>query len=309
MYEAWDSTGRTRVDLARRALEIDPDCADAYVLLAEETAKSIEEARDLHVKGVAAGERSLGPKAFEEDAGHFWGILETRPYMRARVGLAASLWAMGDREAAVGHYREMLRLNPNDNQGIRDLLATRLLDLGHDDDLERLLEQYEDDASALWAYTWALHAFRRSGDSEAARTRLRDAIRTNRHVPAYLLGRKRLPRTLPDFIGMGDEDEAGRRNGESLRGDGDAYVSTRSRTSRIASPTRAMRPWSRLVRGPSVRRRLSIARIWSIRRSESSCRLPEAGTRMRSGSAASTSRVVSGMISVEGCPASSSAWA
>jgi hypothetical protein len=30
---------------------------------------------------VAAGERSLGPKAFEEDAGHFWGILETRPYM------------------------------------------------------------------------------------------------------------------------------------------------------------------------------------------------------------------------------------
>lgn len=217
MYEAWDSNGPTRIELARRALEIDPDCADAYVLLAEETARSVEEARDLHAKGVAAGERSLGPKAFEEDAGHFWGILETRPYMRARAGLAASLWAMGDREAAVGHYREMLRLNPNDNQGIRDVLATRLLDLGHDDDLERLLEQYEDDASALWAYTWALHAFRRGGDSEAARTRLRDAIRTNRHVPAYLLGRKRLPRTLPDFIGMGDEDEAVAYATENLR--------------------------------------------------------------------------------------------
>lgn len=217
MYQAWDSNGPTRVELARHALEIDSDCTDAYVLLAEETAESIEEARDLYAKGVAAGERALGPGVFEEDAGHFWGLLETRPYMRARAGLAASLWAMGDREAGVAHYRDMLRLNPNDNQGIRDLLATCLLDLGRDDDLERLLEQYEDDASALWAYTWALHAFRRGGDSEAARTRLRDAIRTNRHVPAYLLGRKPLPRALPEYVGFGDEDEAVAYTSQNLR--------------------------------------------------------------------------------------------
>jgi Tetratricopeptide repeat len=41
--------------------------------------------------------------------------------MRARAGLAATLDALGDVEAAIGHYRDMLRLNPGDNQGIRYL--------------------------------------------------------------------------------------------------------------------------------------------------------------------------------------------
>jgi len=38
MYRAFDSTGEKRVTLARKALAISEDCADAYVLLAEETA-------------------------------------------------------------------------------------------------------------------------------------------------------------------------------------------------------------------------------------------------------------------------------
>src|SRR5688572_27133198 len=75
MYEAWNATGRRRVQLARKALALSPDCADAYVLLAQETAKTPQEARQLYQQGVAAGERALGPKIFEEDAGHFWGIV------------------------------------------------------------------------------------------------------------------------------------------------------------------------------------------------------------------------------------------
>ena len=45
MYGAWDqTTARARIALARKALAISPLCADAYVLLAEEDAKSDEEA-------------------------------------------------------------------------------------------------------------------------------------------------------------------------------------------------------------------------------------------------------------------------
>ena len=47
--------------------------------------------------------------------------------MRARAGLAAMLDALGDVEAAIGHYRDMLRLNPGDNQGIRYVLARCLM--------------------------------------------------------------------------------------------------------------------------------------------------------------------------------------
>jgi len=208
MYEAWEARGLQRVKLARRALETSPDCADAYVLLAEETARSLTEARDLFAQGVAAGERALGEAFFRENTGHFWGILETRPYMRARAGLAQCLWMLDERTAAVEHYQGLLRLNPNDNQGLRDVLLDCLLELNHDEEAERLLQQYEDDGTASWLYNWALLVFRREGDSPEARRRLKEALEQNQHVPPCLLGRKRLPRELPDLVGFGDEDEA-----------------------------------------------------------------------------------------------------
>ena len=84
MYTAWETPDRRRrISLAEQALRISPLCADAYVLLAEETAATPEEAIELYRKGMEAGERAVGPAAFRDDVGHFWGLLETRPYMRA----------------------------------------------------------------------------------------------------------------------------------------------------------------------------------------------------------------------------------
>jgi tetratricopeptide (TPR) repeat protein len=196
------------VQLANKALKISPDCADAYVLLAEEGAKSLQEAKDLYEKGVLAGERALGEETFEEEAGHFWGILETRPYMRAREGLATCLWELGEREEAIEHYREMLDLNPGDNQGIRYELAGCLLDEEMDEELGELLQRYEEDASAFWVYSRALWMFHKEGDREEATAALKEAIETNHYVTLYLLGRKSLPSALPELIGFGDESEA-----------------------------------------------------------------------------------------------------
>src|SRR5205085_6381147 len=138
-----------------------------------------KEALDLYVRAVDAGERALGPAMFAQNAGYFWGILETRPYMRARLGLAHALWTAGRREEAVGHLQDMLRLNPNDNQGVRYTLAGFLINLDRDDELARLLEQYRDDGTAAWAYTKVLLAFRRHGDTPEARELLQQAIKSN----------------------------------------------------------------------------------------------------------------------------------
>ena len=59
----------------------------------------------------------------------------------------------------------MLRLNSNDNQGVRYLLLGALVDLDRDDEAQHLIERYDHDSSAEWAYTTALLAFRREGDS------------------------------------------------------------------------------------------------------------------------------------------------
>lgn len=164
IYEAYEEDAPDmRAALAEEALEISADCADAYTILAQETAADPGEARELYDRGVAAGERAIGQEEFEESKGHFWGLLETRPYMRARQGLAMCLWDIGERAEAIGNYEQLLEFNPNDNQGIRDLLAESLLEEDRDEELGRLLASYGEDASATWVYTRALWRFRNEG--------------------------------------------------------------------------------------------------------------------------------------------------
>ena len=208
MYDAWDADSKARrVALAKKALKVSPLCADAYVLLAQEIAGHLDEEIELYQKGVDAGERVLGAAAFRDDVGHFWGLLETRPYMRARCGLALALWQKGEQEAAIAHVQDMLRLNPNDNQGIRYILLAWFLARGRQDGIASLMRRYKGDSAPQWRYTEALLEFRRVGDADTSRKRLAAAVRGNPHIPAYLLG-KALPRSAPAYLTVGGEDEA-----------------------------------------------------------------------------------------------------
>jgi len=209
VYDAWEEgTAKRRVALAEKALAISPLCADAYVLLAEHAEDGSDKQLDLWRRGVDAGRKALGDAAFEEYAGEFWGVLETRPYMRARLGLARALWTRGIPGEAIDHLREILRLNPNDNQGARYALAALMVEAERDEDLSMLLNAYPDDDASAWTWTVALAAFRRTGDSEDSRTRLAQAMADNGRVPAYLLGEKPLPKRSPPYISPGGEDEA-----------------------------------------------------------------------------------------------------
>ena len=196
-----------QVALARKALEISADCADAYVLLAE-NADSRAEALELYEKGVEAGTRALGPELFQEAAGSFWGVLETRPLMRAKFGVANTLWSLKRQAEAVEQVHEMLVLNPSDNQGVRYTLAAWLLQLNRDDDLARLLDHFADDGTAAWSYTRTLLAFRRHGDAPETRALCQQSRKLNRHIPSFLLGNKPLPRELPPSYIVGSIDEA-----------------------------------------------------------------------------------------------------
>jgi tetratricopeptide (TPR) repeat protein len=221
IYQALEATGKRRENLARRALTISPDCADAYVLLAEMT-EDPREARRLYEQGIRAGERALGAETFEQMAGEFWGLLETRPYMRAREGLAQVLWHLGEHDAAVAHARDMLRLNPGDNQGIRYRLLNWLMAMNDNSGAEGVLAEYPDEWSAIWAYSALLLAFRKSGGSKSAERALKHAVEVNPHVALYLTSAKDLPKSMPAYFGMGDENEAVTYVAEGLR----AWVET-----------------------------------------------------------------------------------
>ncbi len=134
-------------------------------------------------------------------------MLETRPYMRARASLASLLAESGKLDQAIGHLEALLELNPNDNQGNRYVLIGHYLAIDRIEAAGRLLDQFEDEASAMFCWARVLQQYL-SGNSEGALAALAEARKSNRHAEAYLSGRKRLPSQLPDHYGIGDENEA-----------------------------------------------------------------------------------------------------
>jgi len=207
MYDAMDTEDPyEQADLMHRALTLDPDCVDAIVLQASFT-DDLDEAIEILSEAVATGEHSLGKTFFRENKGHFWGIFETRPYMRARAALADCLRQAGRLEEAIAHFGAMLELNPNDNQGIRDSLLGCYLLKGDLKGTRRLLKKYDGDWSAIFNWSRVLERYL-SGDLNAAAKSLQKAHKQNIYVASYLAGKKRLPERLPDYYSPGDKNEA-----------------------------------------------------------------------------------------------------
>lgn len=206
--QAIESRGRRQVQLARQALKIDPDCVDALLLLADrETNPAL--ALPMFQAAVQAAERKLGPEVFQSEVGHFWGILDTRPYMRARQQVAITLAELGRDQEAASEYRELLRLNPGDNQGNRYLLLHTLMNAGAHHELQALLDQPEySEESAEWSFTRALLAFVRDGDAPESRKSLEQAMKANRYVVPLLTGHAAMPPFPPATFSRGGEDEA-----------------------------------------------------------------------------------------------------
>jgi tetratricopeptide (TPR) repeat protein len=206
IYDALQTDGKQRYKLAEEALALNPNCVDAYVILAEKT-KSLEEAILLYEKGLLAGERDLGKNFFQENKGYFWGLLETRPYMRAKQHYAEALSHLGKITEAVQQFEELLELNPMDNQGVRYSLFVAYMNAGEYQKAGNLLSEY-DEGTANGAYNKLLLELSEKGFSKKALLLLKAAKKENKFVIPYLIGKKRLPAYPPDYYGFGDENEA-----------------------------------------------------------------------------------------------------
>ncbi len=208
VYQAHGARGRRQIHLAHQALEIDPNCADAYLVLAERTWRP-DKQLEHYTQAVQAAERALDPEVFEKQAGHFWDIIATRPYMRARFGLAECLERLHRLEEAAGYYRELLCLDPEDNQGVRFSLWPCLLRLGKDSEVKVLLKQNKDDeGECVWDYTRALLTFREQGDTAAAQEHLRQALEHNETAAEYLMEGNPFPKPSSDGRQLLYDEEA-----------------------------------------------------------------------------------------------------
>ncbi len=123
---------------------------------------------------------------FQAFAGQIAGSDQEAAYLGALSRCATILYQEGKFAEAAEPLRELLRLDPLDGAKARYLLADAYLHLHRHDDLQQLLSRYRD-KSAFWTWPRVLLAFRREGDSPAARELLDAAVGANRFVAQSLL--------------------------------------------------------------------------------------------------------------------------
>jgi len=209
VFDSWETTDSDEsYALLTEAVELDPRNVDAWRGLMNFEPLGCEEEIAFLRQLVALGEKNLGKKVFQELKGHFWGFLETRPYMRARARLAQRLVQAGRLEEAVTEHEGMLELCPNDNLGIRYGLMALYLALNNLEGANRLFREYDErEFSATFAWAFVLERYL-AGDSDGAAEALAAARKQNPYAEAYFSKAKNLPRRMPGAYSTGSQEEA-----------------------------------------------------------------------------------------------------
>ena len=169
VLDGWDAVHRGDFEEAeahfQAALDNDPWCVDAYnglAAIAEERG-DVEAAHEHYQEAYERAREMLDSES--ADAYWWWGDLDTRPYMRARAGLASTYWAREQYRDAIDEYEALLDLNPNDNQGVRFIVGPLYQLAG---DLEGALAYYraydeaypEDICDPHHTFSWGLALYR-----------------------------------------------------------------------------------------------------------------------------------------------------
>jgi len=202
VYDGWEALvqdPRKAKKCFERAIKLDPDLADAYNGLAEVAISkgNLSAAEEYYRKAYEKAKAALGTE--DKKAFTWWGELETRPYMRARLGLGMLYLETKRYDEAIGEFKELLGRNPNDNQGVRYLVApTYLLKnelqgaLGEFDWYKRHYSSESPDPHFL--LSWALALFM-AGQYEQAAGKFRSTIFANPYLIPLLLDEE--PEILP----------------------------------------------------------------------------------------------------------------
>ncbi len=206
VYAAYELSPAKAKQNIEKALKLDSNCIEAYEFLGsmEDTA---EIANAFYEKGITIGRQVFGGKYLDEHKGAFWGFHETRPFMRCMQSHSDCLYKMGKVKECVAVLEEMIELNPNDNQGVRDQLLLYLIELNEMKKFEKYDKMFKEDSSAFPLFNRALFTYKTEGETENAKKQLQKALKQNKFVASKLLSKKQITK-LADHYSIGDENEA-----------------------------------------------------------------------------------------------------
>jgi tetratricopeptide (TPR) repeat protein len=206
IFEAIELPEEKGYELALKALRMDPDCIEAHEYLG--ALEPIPETAILYYKnGIEIGKRIFAKNYLKDSIGQFWMIHETRAFMRCMQAYADCLKDMGRYSDSVSVFEEMIRLNPNDNQGVRDQLLLYLIKINEFNKFRKYDKIYKEDIGAFMSFNRALFAFKTEGLSTTSNGLLQKAIKSNKYVIPKLIS-KTFKADSPEVYGIGDENEA-----------------------------------------------------------------------------------------------------
>ncbi len=135
--------------LALRALQHDPRCADARRVVAEREARSEIDRAGWLKRTLDDESERLGEILLEEFGGRLSEAVEARPYLRVRLDLACALWTVGRYKRARKHLRTILDDDAADFLGVKYPLAMAELSLGEREQARELLHRENEDGAEL----------------------------------------------------------------------------------------------------------------------------------------------------------------
>ena len=139
-------TEKEAIKLAKKAYEKSRECFDAILFQCDLEENGIRRMKLLDDGLEFEKNRLTKEKYFDkENIGHFYGIFETRPYIRGLVIKAEYLLEEGKLSQAKNICREVLRLNENDNMGARYLLMAIYATLEEENDMLKLYKKYPEE--------------------------------------------------------------------------------------------------------------------------------------------------------------------
>ncbi len=193
--------------LAKKAYKKSSECFDAILFQCNLEENGIKRMKLLDDGLEFEKNRLIKEKYFDkENIGQFYGIFETRPYIRGLVIKIEYLLEEGKLRQVANVCKEVLKLNKNDNLGARYLLMAIYAALEEEKDMLGLYKKYpEEDLEMLFPL---FAVYYKNGNNKKAKDYLNRIDKCNSNFVKYFKGTiKASEKVRPGYYSRGDSSE------------------------------------------------------------------------------------------------------
>lgn len=195
------------IRLAKKAYEKSAECFDALLFQCDLEENGIKRMKLLN-DGLEFEKNRLTKENYfdKENIGHFYGIFETRPYIRGLVTKIEYLLEEGKLRQACNICNEVLKLNNNDNLGARYLLMATYGALEEEKEMLKLYKKYPEENLEMLFPLFAIYY--KNGNDKKALEYLNRIDKCNSNFAKLFKGTiKESKKVKPGYYSRGDSSE------------------------------------------------------------------------------------------------------